>query len=54
MKNNGSKVSFICNVCGNENIEVLLAEVENREFQSCRHCGSSSWCFCTNTICEPP
>lgn len=35
------KIDFICNICGRDNIQALLSEVENREFQSCRYCGSS-------------
>jgi len=35
------KIDFICNLCGQENIQALLSEVENREFQSCKYCGSS-------------
>ena len=34
-------VDFLCNVCGNHNAGVLLEQVQNRECQSCRHCGSS-------------
>jgi hypothetical protein len=34
-------VDFICNICGQENRRVPLLYVENREYQSCRHCHSS-------------
>lgn len=41
MEENNCRADFICNVCGKENIAVLLNEIKNREFQSCRNCGSS-------------
>ncbi|MBK7813058.1 MAG: hypothetical protein IPJ52_01480 [Rhodocyclaceae bacterium] len=34
-------VDFLCNVCGRDNHQVPLIQVQNREFQSCRHCRSS-------------
>ncbi len=34
-------VDFVCNVCGRDNQQVPLVHVQNREFQSCRHCRSS-------------
>ena len=34
-------VDFTCNVCGNQNRAILLERVQNRECQSCVHCGSS-------------
>jgi len=37
----GPRVDFICNLCGNENHAQPLSRVENREVQSCLHCGSS-------------
>lgn len=37
----GPVVAFTCNLCGRENRGVPLAAVENRETQSCGHCGSS-------------
>lgn len=32
---------FTCNVCGRESRGVPRVQVQNREFQSCRHCASS-------------
>lgn len=37
----GETIDFTCNVCGQRNSAVLLAQVQNREFQSCAHCRSS-------------
>jgi hypothetical protein len=34
-------IDFSCNICGHENQRVPLIHVQNREFQSCRHCRSS-------------
>lgn len=34
-------VDFLCNVCGHKNDQVPLEQVENREWKSCRSCGSS-------------
>jgi transcription elongation factor Elf1 len=35
------RVAFKCNVCGARNESVPRLEAENREFPSCRSCGSS-------------
>jgi hypothetical protein len=37
----GPTVSFTCNLCGHRNEAVPLAQVENRECQSCMQCRSS-------------
>ena len=36
-----STLDFRCNVCGHRNSRVPLEQVQNRECQSCRGCGSS-------------
>ena len=36
-----STVDFLCNVCGQQNRDVPLEHVQNRECQSCNQCRSS-------------
>lgn len=34
-------IDFVCNICGQQNLDRPLMHVQNREFQSCVHCRSS-------------